>query len=414
MRMFGSTLRLTRVVAAILLLFGSVPSWGGAKYRVLHNFGSGKDGCVPRGPLILDDRGNLYGATGGGGMGGCDSGYGTVYRLVPRSNGTWNESILHSFKWGNDGAIPWGPLAFDRSGNLYGTLYGEPGTGMGVFQLSHTAAGWNNTVLYSDGAGPGLLMDGLGNLYGEMGPGQYQGGAIGELSPGADGWTYTPLHSFDGYDGLIPMAPPMWDGKGNMFGTTAEGGIYKSPCQTYLGCGVIFEMRPNGDGTWIYHVVHRFASFKDDGQNPYSGLVMDKAGNFYGATIAGGAYGFGTVFKFANTGGKWKETILHNFSGDCTYGCGVEGTLARDKAGNLYGTAGGGTGSCNPYTCGVVFKLSPQKNGKWKYRVLYNFTAAGGGFQPFYGVIVDDKSHLFGVTSQFGKYGFGTAFEIIQ
>jgi hypothetical protein len=91
----------------------------------------------------------------------------------------------------------------------------------------------------------------------------------------------------------------------------------------------------------------------------------------------------------------------------------VDGTLAVDKSGNLYGTAAGGPGSCDGLTCGVVFKLSRQKNGKWKYSVVYNFTSEGGGAAPFYGVIVDGKGHLFGVTSQFGKYGFGTAFEII-
>src|SRR5208337_4810013 len=154
-------------------------------------------------------------------------------------------------------------------------------------------------------------------------------------------------------------------------------------------------------------VLHRFLeSSSTDGQSPYSGLVMDKAGNFYGATWEGGRYYQGTVFKLAYTGGKWKETILYDFP-DCGYGCMVEGTLALDKAGNLYGTAAGGGGNCG-YACGVVFKLSPQKNGKWRYSVVYNLTAAGGGLQPFYGVIVDKKGHLFGVTSQFGKYGGGT------
>jgi hypothetical protein len=202
-----------------------------------------------------------------------------------------------------------------------------------------------------------------------------------------------------------------------MFGTTTEGGIRYPQCHsTTAGCGVIYEMTPNGDGTWTYHVLHRFASFKNDGETPYSGLVMDKAGNFYGATWFGGSHesggwGQGTVYKLVYTGGKWKETVLYDFP-DCAYGCRVEGTLGLDKAGNLYGTASGGNGNCG-YECGVVFKLAPQKNGKWKYRVLYNFTPAGGGLQPFYGVIVDDKGHLFGVTSNFGKYGGGTAFEII-
>ena len=132
-----------------------------------------------------------------------------------------------------------------------------------------------------------------------------------------------------------------------MFGTTSFGGIYSKDCHPYytLGCGTIYEMTPDGDGTWTYIVLHRFMqSSAADGQSPYSGLVMGKAGDFYGATVAGGAYGNGTIFKLAYTGGQWQETILYNFV-NCHRGCGPEGTLARDKAGNLYGTADGGTGT---------------------------------------------------------------------
>jgi uncharacterized repeat protein (TIGR03803 family) len=183
-------------------------------------------------------------------------------------------------------------------------------------------------------------------------------------------------------------------------------------CCSFLG-PIVTSRVNNDNGAWTYHVLHRFAEHSlKDGQSPYSGLIMDNAGNFYGATVAGGAYGNGTIFKFAYTDGMWKETILYDFP-NCNYGCGPEGTLALDESGNLYGTAGSGTGKgCGPYTCGVVFKLSRQKNGKWKYSVVYNFTAQGGGFQPFYGVTLDHRGNLFGVTSAFGKYGGGTAFQI--
>jgi uncharacterized repeat protein (TIGR03803 family) len=221
-------------------------------------------------------------------------------------------------------------------------------------------------------------MDGLGNLYGEMGIGQDHGGAIGELSHDSDdGWSYSQVYSFCGQNscpnGADPPTPPIWDGRGNMFGTTSFGGIYSKDCHPYytLGCGTIYERTPNGDATWTYTVLHRFMqSSTADGQSPYSGLVMDEAGDFYGATVAGGAFGNGTIFELAYKGNQWQETILYNFV-NCNHGCGPEGTLARDKAGNLYGTAGGGTGNCG-YACGVVFKLSPQKNGKWKYSVVYN------------------------------------------
>jgi uncharacterized repeat protein (TIGR03803 family) len=404
-----STKHVVLLLTLALLLFLPLSASAGAKCKVLHNFGSGTDGTDPNGPLALDNKANLYGVTFGGGDGcGC----GTVFKLAPKANGNWKESILHSFDAGNDGALPYGTLVFDGVGNIYGTMVGDNGAGgSGVFELSPGRRDWTNTRIYAEGAGPGLLIDKLGNLYGQIDPSQDED-AIGELSPGSNGWTYTQLYSFDGTDGLGPEAPPTWDGKGNMFGTTTWGGISKAPCRDYDGCGVIYEMTPNGDGTWTYHVLHRFASSKDDGQNPYSGLVMDQAGNFYGGTWTGGHYELGTVFKLAYTGGRWQETILYDFS-DCNHGCGMDGTLALDKAGNLYGTAAGGPPSgCYGLTCGVVFKLSPQKSGQWKYSVVYNFTLESGGSAPFYGVILDDKGNLFGVTTQFGKYGFGTAFEI--
>jgi hypothetical protein len=205
--------------------------------------------------------------------------------------------------------------------------------------------------------------------------------------------------------------PPIWDLHGNLWGTTIQGGTGRPACTLLYGCGVIFEMTPNGDGTWNYNVMHRFAASSSDGQWPYGSLVMDSAGNFYGSTWLGGTYNHGTVFKFAFADGQWTETILYDFP-NCIYGCMVQGKLALDKAGNLYGTAAGGKGSCAGYACGVVFKLSPQTNGTWKYSVLHNLTAATGGVQPFYGVVLDGKGDLFGVTSSFGKYGFGTAFEI--
>jgi hypothetical protein len=87
-------------------------------------------------------------------------------------------------------------------------------------------------------------------------------------------------------------------------------------------------------------------------------------------------------------------------------------TLVLDKAGNLYGAAGGGNPGCGPYTCGLIFKLTPQKNGTWKYSVVHAFSGSGtGGFFPL-GVIVDAKGNLFGTTAAGGKYNSGVAFEI--
>jgi uncharacterized repeat protein (TIGR03803 family) len=206
-RMTGAT-----YIVPLLICILLVPAaWGGAKYKVLHDFGAGNDGTVPDGALLLDGNKNLYGNTSGGGSGSCsDYGCGTVFELSPRSNGMWREKVLHDFTAGNDGALPWGGLVRDEKGDLYGTLIGDNGLGgSGVFELIPRQGGWSNTLVYTQGAGPGLLMDKLGNLYGEMGPGNYFGiGAIGELSPSTKGWMYRDLANLSPTVGYAPPSPP--------------------------------------------------------------------------------------------------------------------------------------------------------------------------------------------------------------
>jgi hypothetical protein len=99
-----------------------------------------------------------------------------------------------------------------------------------------------------------------------------------------------------------------------LFGVTSKGGIGQPACTTASGCGVIFEMTPNQDGTWTYHVLHRFASYPTDGPMPGGGLVMDKSGNFYGTTLGAGLLGTGEVFKLSFTGGRWKKTVVLRLS----------------------------------------------------------------------------------------------------
>jgi hypothetical protein len=100
--------------------------------------------------------------------------------------------------------------------------------------------------------------------------------------------------------------------------------------------------------------------------------------------------------------------VLYDFP-NCANGCAPGGTLVFDKAGNLYGAGGGGSVSCG-YTCGVVFKLTPQAGGKWKYSVVHKFNGNDGAFP--WGVIVDGKGNLFGATENGGTYNSGVAFEI--
>jgi hypothetical protein len=255
-------------------------------------------------------------------------------------------------------------------------------------------------------------LDNAGELLGFVGAGEYGAGAIGKLSPGSKGWTYKRLYSFcrppSCPDGVGTYFPLSWDAHGNLYGTTFYGGNGPPKCPGSAGCGVVFQMTPNFDGTWTYHVMHRFANFPSDGQTPDGGLVVDESGNGYGVAGLGGVHGQGTVFKFAFIGGRWKQTVLYDFP-NCADGCFPGRTLVFDMLGNLYDVSDGGLPDCG-YTCGVVFKLTPQKDGTWTYRVVHKFTGKDGA-SPW-GVIVDDKGNIFGTTENGGTYNSGVAFEI--
>jgi uncharacterized repeat protein (TIGR03803 family) len=330
---------------------------------VIYSFTGATDGGQPYGSLVFDTAGNLYGTTSYGGSTNCTQGCGTVFKLTPGSSG-WTESVVYTFSGGSDGREPYARLLSDAAGNLYGTtLFGgnitstcSSGCGT-VFKLTRGSSGWTESVLYAfqgaaDGASPydGLAFDSTGNLYGTA----YAGGASGngvifKLTPGSSGWTESILHAFTGgNDGKFPYGDLILDAAGNLYGTASQGGSQ--------GFGVVFEMRLTKKGNLREAVLHTFANTPS--ANPVAGLVMDTAGNLYGTTIAGASQtscggGCGTLFKLTpvSTGG-WTYKVLHDF-GHGTDGYHPSGDLVLDPAGNLYGTtqAGGSQGS------GLVFEI---------------------------------------------------------
>ena len=372
-------IKATSVLLGVLTLEIGAPA--SPKFRVLYNFRDGSDGAypVPFAALAIDKGGNLYGATQAGGdikNNYCEGyGCGVIFELSPSGDGRWKEGVL--FEITNpvaEGEFD-SQLALDAQGDLYGCTenYGP------MFEMTPRSPQWTFNPIWPGGCiGPvGLILDSLGDLYGEFGKGST--GGISELSPSSDGWAYTNLYEFcpsgqNCRDGDDPLAPLSWDSKGNLYGTTYDGGYPYPKCS----CGVAFQMTPNGDGTWTYHVLHRF-TFGNDGGHPGSGLTLDASGNAYGTAIYGGPYGNGDVFKLAPTkSGPWKLTVLYGFPNG-TNGAAPVGNLVFDKAGNLYGIAGSST--CN-WTCGLVFKLAPQKNGKWKCSVVHRFNMKNSCPEP--------------------------------
>lgn len=149
-------------------------------------------------------------------------------------------------------------------------------------------------------------------------------------------------------------------------------------------------------------------SFADppDGSTPLSVLTLG-AGELYGTTWSGGASsaGYGTIFKITNSG---KETVVYNFNGG-TDGTNPSGALAKDSAGNLYGTTARG-GSCGGFTgyCGTVFRLTPAGQES----VIYSFQAGTTDAEnPGSGVTLDATGNLYG-PAQGGVYGAGAIFKI--
>lgn len=223
-------------------IFELLPMGGGWTVKVLYSsYG------YPKGGLILDDSGNLYGPAFTAG-----NGYGSVYRMVP-SGSSWITTDLYDFNYGSDGGYPWAGLIFDPAGNLYGsTCSGGSGNGGTVFQLAFSGGSWVLNTLYSF-AGPdngrlvvgpvgSLVMDHAGALYGTtLADGVHGYGSVFKLTPGGDGWTFTSLHDFTGgSDGGYPYSYLVFDAKGNLYGTASVGG--NGPCTN--GCGVIFEITP--------------------------------------------------------------------------------------------------------------------------------------------------------------------------
>jgi uncharacterized repeat protein (TIGR03803 family) len=352
-------------------VFQLTPTGDGTwKEKVPHSFHNA-DGSSPSGSLALDVTGNLYGTTVQGGNPNCQYGCGVVFELKPNGDGTWKEKVLHSFSQKNEieGYAPVGGVILDPAGNLYGTT--------------------------SQGSSPGC------ENY------AYYCGAVFELTHNPSGtWKEKVLYSFNSSpkNGRGPWAGVTFDSAGNLYGTTSQGGYY--------GFGTAFELTPNGNGNWKEKVIHSFGS-GGDGVFPQSGLIFDSAGNLYGTTFTGGSFSRGTVFELTPNGdGTWTEKLLHSFN--FPDGNGPQAPLIFDSPGNLYGTttAGGDNGVCLGQGCGVVFKLTPNGNGGWMETVLHSFRDMPGS-NPYSGLVFDGNGNLYGTTlGDYGKTTFGSVFEI--
>jgi uncharacterized repeat protein (TIGR03803 family) len=265
-----------------------------------------------------------------------------------------------------------------------------------------------------DGSEPdgALISDGAGNFYGTTSGGGLKScglstpfcGTVFKVSAGANGTlTETVLYKFQGgTDGAGPAGSLLFDHAGNLYGTTTSGGD-PQVCNG-AGCGTVYKLSPNSNGTWTETVLYHFLGSTDVAQ-PALGVVMDSAGNLYGASAGGCTEECnGTIFKLApGSNGIWTESILYTFQGGTDGG--FPTAIVLDSAGNIFGTTfSGGLGSSS-CTCGTVFELSPPQNGTtWEKTVLYSFSDGLDGGFPSSGVTFDSAGNLYGETFDGGSF----------
>jgi uncharacterized repeat protein (TIGR03803 family) len=350
---------------------------------VLHTFGGDADGTHPASRLILDSAGNLYGTTTGGGA----YNHGVVFKLDPQDN----ETLLHSFAGGADGAQPLAGVTMDAHGNLYGTtLFGGSGNAGVVFEIT---AGGTESVLHAfqdrpDARHPefGVTLDAAGNLYGTTTKGgRGDMGAIYKIDPSGN---ETIIHSFGEYSGFRPSSGLTADAAGNLYGVTAFGGA--------LNGGVVYKIGSRGNETVLYNAA--FGS--DAGSQPKGDLAVDSNGNVYGTMYFGGPANLGVVFEVDASG---QESILYGIPG------GPDGaypytTLAVDASGNIYGTSRDG----GEFNQGIVYKVDTTGQES----VLYSLSGAGAEYGFPSAVVLDAGGNIYGVTARGGTAGSGMVYKV--
>lgn len=298
--------------------------------------------------------------------------------------------ILYAFTGGTDGGSPQSAVIQDKAGNLYGTTYAggshQAGT---IYELS---LGGKETVLYSfngatDSGFPyaALTMDTAGNFYG-----------VAEGGEGAQEGTafkldtqrhFTVLHTFVGSpnDGESPWSNLILDPAGNLYGVTEGGGTFQN--------GIVYKIDTSGN----FSVLHNFAG-EPDGNSPYGALVMDSTGALYGTSRHGGSAQRGAVFKIDSAG---NESVMASFVGG--EGDSPMAGMIEDSAGNFYGTLLSGGDDDN----GEVFKMDPTG----KITTFYEFGGGKRGVNPYGALVMDSAGNLYGTTFQGGLYQYGEVFK---
>jgi uncharacterized repeat protein (TIGR03803 family) len=373
------------------VVYQLVPSPSGPwTENILHVFQGveGHDAATPSGGLLIDHLGNLYGVTAYGGSGRCvllgtSGGCGTVFELSPPSQagGAWTETILYSFRGGDDGYLPVGDLTFDAHGNIYGATQYGGGSG-------------NCNVYYGS----------CGVVF-KLSPPKTHGGP----------WIEEVLHAFAGgsTDGAIPNGGVVVAQDGTIYGTTFYGGPSTLGCDSTIaaGCGTAFQLLHAPGGGWINTVIYFFQGPPaKDGVEPSGGLVAGEGGRLYGVTAAGGNLGEGTAFRLVppeNGTGAWTRNLILQFDYSTTGQQPMGRLLWSD--GTLYGTVSEG----GQYARGTVFSAEPGNGFRdlWDIQILCTFPTGNQAEGPESEVTFGPSGGIYSTTVSYDSVPGGAVFQ---
>ena len=343
-------MRASTYIVVLLVGFGAAASFHAdarPSVKIIHVFAGGTDGLYPSGPMTLDN-GILFGTTSAGGNSTCFSGCGTVFEIEPQSG---NESVLYSFAGGKDGAGPAQAALTVEKNIIFGTTPNGGAYGFGTIYRIDISRG-KESVLYSfkggnDGRSPQAGVHYLhGVLYGTTangGNGNCPNNGCGTIFMfDLKTRTETILHTFSGgLDGAYPYSGLTY-ARGLLYGTTHS--VVPNSCSGV--CGNLFTIDPNSGAE---NVVYTFKGGTDGGEPTLQPIYF--AGNLYGVTADGGNDDSGTVFRFDPSTGT--ETVLHSLQSQGTNGVSPMGILLFEH-GSLFGTTWlGGTDGV-----GTIFRLN--------------------------------------------------------